>query len=208
MKDFDYENMQKKITARSASKRKGNRRGCKLPSDYMTAAQIKNMNGEVQTVQLGKRMEWSEFLALDNSMKEAYLNDIIEKWNVGTSTISKLFGKDKNAVPGCIIRNKLKIKKRSGRTTKKQEASFLAGFGVEPQAEEAPVPEKPKKPAESAKLPAPKEDPVAASVAWYDFEFHDVADWAEILKFIRNMPLPKGAKVKISVEGEKGAVMV
>ena len=41
MKDFDYENMQKKITARSASKRKGNRRGCKLPSDYLTAAQKK-----------------------------------------------------------------------------------------------------------------------------------------------------------------------
>ena len=208
MKDFDYENMQKKITARSASKRVGKRRGCKLPSNYLTAAQKKSMNGEVQTVQLGKKMEWREFLALDNSMKEAWLNDIIEKWDVGTATISKLFGKDKNAVPGLIIRNKPKIKKRPGRTTKEQADRFLAGFGVETTEKQEPEQEKPEKPAEPAKQSAAREDPVSSAVAWYDFEFHNVSDWTEILKFIRNMPLPTGAKVKISVEGEKGAVMV
>ena len=166
------------------------------------------MNGEVQTVQLGKKMEWREFLALDNSMKEAWLNDIIEKWDVGTATISKLFGKEKNAVPGCVFRNKLNIKKKHKRTTRAQEARFLAGFGIETTEKQEPEQEKPEKPAEPAKQSAAREDPVSSAVAWYDFEFHNVSDWTEILKFIRNMPLPTGAKVKISVEGEKGAVMV
>lgn len=72
-----------------------------------------------------------------------------------------------------------------------------------PKAEQ----KKAEKPAEPAKQSAAREDPVSSEVAWYDFEFHNVSDWTEILKFIRNMPLPTGAKVKISVEGEKGAVM-
>ena len=51
MHDFDYDAMQKKRIARGAShmKRGSKSKKCTLPSDYLTAAQKRRLNGPVST---------------------------------------------------------------------------------------------------------------------------------------------------------------
>lgn len=50
MNDFDYDIVQKKRVARGAFAHVNRKRGkCRLPSDYLTAAQKREMNGKMKT---------------------------------------------------------------------------------------------------------------------------------------------------------------
>ena len=57
MNDFDYDIVQKKRVARGAFAHVNRKRGkCRLPSDYLTAAQKKEMNGAVKTYNITRPM--------------------------------------------------------------------------------------------------------------------------------------------------------
>ena len=56
MNDFDFENMQKKRIAQGARHRVcgSKSRKCSLPSDLLTAAQKRKLNGPVERYDMGK----------------------------------------------------------------------------------------------------------------------------------------------------------
>ena len=85
MHDFDYDAMQKKRIARGASHMKHNRKGCSLPSDYLTAAQKRRLNGPVSTYKLDEPMNWESFKAMPEDLQETY--------QANDKMIAKLFGK-------------------------------------------------------------------------------------------------------------------
>lgn len=76
MNDFDYDIVQKKRVARGAFAHVNRKRGkCRLPSDYLTAAQKKEMNGAVKTYNITRPMPWREFKAMPEDLKrEFFLN--------------------------------------------------------------------------------------------------------------------------------------
>lgn len=100
MTDFDYDVMMKKRLANQARHRKGTkgRKGCKLPSDYLTEKEKKAMNGEVKTVKLGVPMKWDEFKKLSKNLKLEYLNDIKEKYHPSIRQYAELFGAPKTTI--------------------------------------------------------------------------------------------------------------
>lgn len=62
MNDFDYDIVQKKRVARGAFAHVNRKRGkCRLLSDYLTAAQKKEMNGAVKTYNITRPMPLAEF---------------------------------------------------------------------------------------------------------------------------------------------------
>lgn len=73
--DFDYEVKERKNLANQAKYRKrGSRsRKCSLPSDSLTAAQIKKMNGECEVYKIGQRIPWKEFKSYPIEMQIKYL---------------------------------------------------------------------------------------------------------------------------------------
>ena len=92
--DFNIENQQKKSIGRSASHRKTKKKGCTLPSDHLTPAQKRKLNGEVICVNFNKPCRWAEFKLLSKDIQEKYLNSLHERFNAGRGDIAKMFGVD------------------------------------------------------------------------------------------------------------------
>ena len=95
MTDFDYDVLQKKRLGYGARhmKRGSKSRRCSLPSDHLTAAQLKGRNGPVNTYNLEKPMTWEDFKAMPKDLQQSYIASLQGRFGVGTTTISKeLFG--------------------------------------------------------------------------------------------------------------------
>lgn len=66
---------------------------CTLPSDYLTPAQKRKLNGPTVTWQMNSFYSYPEFKAMPDDIQEAYLVTIINKYKVGVTAIAKeLFG--------------------------------------------------------------------------------------------------------------------
>ena len=95
MHDFDYDAMQKKRIARGAShmKRGSKSKKCTLPSDYLTAAQKRRLNGPVSTYKLDEPMNWESFKAIPEDLQKKYILNLQETYQANDKMIAKLFGK-------------------------------------------------------------------------------------------------------------------
>lgn len=101
MNDFDYDAMQKKKLCASARKCKNGSksRKCSLPSDYMTAAQLRAKNGPITVCNLNKPMSWETFKLLAEDLQQEYIKGLNSRFSVGLSQISEdLFGKSQAAL--------------------------------------------------------------------------------------------------------------
>ena len=76
--------------ARSTKGRTGSG-GCSLPSDSLTAEEIRKLNGEVKTVRLRPGITWAELCALSNRMQTEYLKTMIEH-GARPKTLAKMLG--------------------------------------------------------------------------------------------------------------------
>ena len=93
MNDFDYEVMQKKRIARGATHMKRKRKGCSLPSDNLTAAQKRRLNGPVSTYKLDEPMSWESFKAMPEDLQKQYILNLQNTYQANDKMIGKLFGK-------------------------------------------------------------------------------------------------------------------
>lgn len=94
MNDFDWDVLQKKRIAQQARRRKGTRgrKGCTLPSDYLTPKQMKERNGPIMTVKLNEPMIWTEFMPLSDTLKLEYLNALKARYKPTTREFAEMFG--------------------------------------------------------------------------------------------------------------------
>ena len=95
MHDFDYDAMQKKRIVRGAShmKHSSKSKKCTLPSDYLTAAQKRRLNGPVSTYKLDEPMSWESFKAMPEDLQKKYILNLQEMYQANDKMIAKLFGK-------------------------------------------------------------------------------------------------------------------
>lgn len=107
MHDFDYDAMQKKRIARGASHMKHNRKGCSLPSDYLTAAQKRRLNGPVSTYKLDEPMSWESFKAMPEDLQKKYILNLQETYQANNDMLGKMFGV--TGVSVCKMRHMLGI---------------------------------------------------------------------------------------------------
>ena len=150
MTDFDYENMQKKITARGARhKKNGSKsRRCTMPSDYLTKAQKEALNGPVTTILLNQPMDWATFKSLSDTLKKTYLVNLKNTYNPNTSMLARMFGVTPNPVSAELRKHGLPTGLRGAKPDKSRQAAWEAfcngvvggGDNVQPK-EEAPAEE-------------------------------------------------------------------
>lgn len=95
MHDFDYDAMQKKRIARGAShmKRGSKSKKCTLPSDYLTAAQKRRLNGPVSTYKLDEPMNWESFKAMPEDLQKKYILNLQETYQTTDEMLGMMFGK-------------------------------------------------------------------------------------------------------------------
>lgn len=101
MNDFDYDSMQKKKLCASARKQKNGSKSkkCSLPSDHLTAAQLRAKNGPITVCNLNEPMSWETFKLLAEDLQQEYIKGLNSRFSVGLSQISEdLFGKSQAAL--------------------------------------------------------------------------------------------------------------
>lgn len=126
MNDFDFENMQKKRLARNAKyKKNGSKsRKCTMPSDHLTPAQKRALNGEVQTFDLSKPMTRAQFLAAPFDLQKEYIERLRERFRASDRMIGEMFGVTDTAVS--LDRKRLGVETgKKMRATKAEREAFL-----------------------------------------------------------------------------------
>ena len=63
---------------------------CTLPSDNLTPAQKRKLNGPVKEYELHKAMSWAEFKQLPLDLQQVHLDYIQRRFRIGPAIISKL----------------------------------------------------------------------------------------------------------------------
>lgn len=142
MRDEEYVYFQdlkeKKVTGYSARKQRSHcgKAGCKLPSDYLTKKEIKNMSGEVKSYRLNEPMMFDEFRSMPDDLQEAYLKAIREKYNASDTQIAKMMYTSQASLRQYLVKKGLN---RSGRWSGKEvwdkEGFYAWAYGI-PKAEE------------------------------------------------------------------------
>lgn len=129
MRDFDYDVMQKKRNARGAFNRKRGSKSkkCSLPSDYLTAKQLKELNGKVNTYYMNKPMNWEHFKTASEQIQAEYIDHLVSEYNVGKSDIAKMFGICVQTLDARLKSLSLKSQFKTGsRKTHEQKAMWAA----------------------------------------------------------------------------------
>ena len=94
MNDFDYEVKEQKKLARNALKKKNGRRSkkCTLPSDYLTPAQRKKMNGEVKVYKMKQPITYAEFKRYPKDKQIEYFMYFAEEFGCTRGMMCEMMG--------------------------------------------------------------------------------------------------------------------
>ena len=165
MHDFDFDIMEKKRIARGARARKcgSKSRKCTLPSDYLTAAQKKGLNGKVITYSLSGPMTYSKFRVMPDDLQKEYLLKLRNEMGASLTAIGKMMQCSPETVRQALIRHGLSTKlSRMSFECNLRWNTWLKGEQLNnDRAEaEAPAPAPSEAPVSEDK-PAPSEAPVS-----------------------------------------------
>lgn len=143
MHDFDFDIMEKKRIAQGARARKcGSRsRKCTLPSDYLTAAQKKGLNGKVSTYNLSGPMTYSKFRVMPDDLQKEYLLKLRNEMGASLTAIGEMMQCSPETVRQTLIRHGLSTKlSRMSFESKLRWDAWLKGEQLNNDRAEAPAP--------------------------------------------------------------------
>ena len=165
MHDFDFDIMEKKRIAQGARARKcgSKSRKCTLPSDYLTAAQKKGLNGKVSTYNLSGPMTYSKFRVMPDDLQKEYLLKLRNEMGASLTAIGKMMQCSPETVRQALIRHGLSTKlSRMSFECNLRWNTWLKGEQLNNDRAEAPAPAPSEAPvSEDKPVPAPSEAPVS-----------------------------------------------
>ena len=92
MNEF-YEDVKQKKSLVSSARHKvsgARSRRCTLPSDHLTAAQKRGLNGPVHTYAVNRPTTWAQFKEMPADLQQAHLDYIQNRFSVGLGTVARL----------------------------------------------------------------------------------------------------------------------
>ena len=205
MNDFDYDVKEKKRIAQGARYKKRPKKGCTLPSDYLTPAKLKKMNGEIMQIRMNAPMGWDEFNRIPEDLQIQYLKIMRERYLATDTMIGMMFGRSSetvrqlrmrlNVVEDCGFR-KLSSEQKKKNMAKWEE--FIKGnvkVGDDVAENEEPVIEVIDEESVEEK---PKKKGLMSGFEC-NYELDSVMTWDEVMEELKMYPFPKGAKIQIHV---------
>lgn len=152
--EFEKDCRDKKNIGHSAAKRVGQRKGCKLPSDYMTTKEKNELNGEVISMNMNKPMTYSEFKELSKDLQLEYLQNLIDNHGGAIAKIASMFEVDRSTFQKHIKRvigtTPTVPMGKPTREAAGKWAKFMAGMGVSNIQNASESPQKPVETTETA----------------------------------------------------------
>lgn len=94
MHDFDYDVLEKKRIARSArNKINGSKtKYVSLPSDSLTAAEKRKLNGVCEVYKMDRVIPWDEFKKLPRDIQIKYLEFLRDRFHISPGFVGRAFG--------------------------------------------------------------------------------------------------------------------
>lgn len=91
---FEQDVRERKALARQARYvKKGSRSTrCPMPSDYYTAKQLRERNGEIMSVNLARPIGWKTFKKLSMDIQKEYILRLIRKYGTNATDLGRVFG--------------------------------------------------------------------------------------------------------------------
>lgn len=91
---FEQTERERKRLSRGAYNKKNGSKSkmCRLPSDTMTRAEKKAMNGEVISYDLSKPMNWNQFKSMPKDIQGEYLRKLTDGIGAGRNDVAEMFG--------------------------------------------------------------------------------------------------------------------
>ena len=95
----------KKIANGVYSRKRGSRsKKCTLPSDSLTAGQLKKRNGEVMQYNLNKPMSWHTFKSMPEDLRREYILKLKNKHGARSRDVAEMFDMSKNGFSVAMIK--------------------------------------------------------------------------------------------------------
>ena len=167
MHDFDFDIMEKKRIAQGARARKcgSKSRKCTLPSDYLTAAQKKGLNGKAITYNLSGPMTYSKFRVMPDDLQKEYLLKLRNEMGATLTAMGKMMQCSPETVRQALMRHGIPTNiKRMSFESKLRWDAWLKGEQLNNDRAGAPAPAPAPSEApvsEDKPVPAPSEAPVS-----------------------------------------------
>lgn len=123
MNEFDYEVYQRKRIARGAAAKKNGSKSkkCTMPSDYLTAAQKKKLNGDVKTMNIKKAITKEEFERYPDDIKKLYILTVREMFGASNGEIADMLGYERTKISRLTIRLGIENPPRGRRKSRSAE---------------------------------------------------------------------------------------
>ena len=196
MNDFEWDSLQKKRIAKQEKYHNRRKRGCSLPSDRLTEAQIRKLHGEVTTLDLNRPIDYVEYVKLPKELQEMYYNHLVKEFGVGCPAIAEMMGVGQNALRSHIAREGIKYDRITGKSSKRARERFEQWWGKEDPQDEPQVEQECSEAVNYGSSKACE----GSQLKRLAFEWHGVEDLDDVLKFLSNLPLPKMARVRVTIE--------
>lgn len=137
-REFNTEVKQKKSIARGAYSRKcgSKSKKCSLPSDNLTAAQKRRLNGPVLSYAINQPMSWDAFKAMPTDLQQAHIDYIQNRFEIGVAAIER----HELGVGPTTLRNHLKtrgiqFRRFQGKSRAEDFIAWVAGECARPETE-------------------------------------------------------------------------
>lgn len=216
MNDFDYDVLQKKRVAYGAKHKVRAKRGCHLPSDNLTAAQKRRLNGEMKIYNMNAPMSWADFKEMPDDLKVQYINHLSDEYQVSQYMLADMFGVNQTFVSRQFRIFNIPMKNVNRRVSNAATAARDAKWAEFLNTGVAPTEDSDTTSAVETdgmedfdtieKLPVEQETPIEKSeplkplMKCLSMEFEDVHNWLDLYSRVMDFPTAPGAKVKITLE--------
>lgn len=203
MNDFDFDIVEKKRMVRGARCKKNGSKSkrCTLPSDNLTPAQRKALDGPVSSYSMNQTMGWDVFKSIPKDLQQSYIDTLQSRFGVPVSTISReLFGLSTYGLRSYLTRNGMRFIAGQGKRLSAEARQLWEDFlnGGERQEEpESGADSETDDFCEDGGVEMPEADRFTARNI--SAEFVGTFDPHEFVKALAQLPIP-GGKVRVRVE--------
>lgn len=176
---------------------------CTLPSDNLTPAQKRKLNGPVKEYELHKAMPWAEFKQLPLDLQQVHLDYIQRRFRIGPAIISKLvFGLSDSGLWFYAKEKGLTYVTYKGQrlteATREAIENWMNGIGEPEPATEAVVVDAPVEETPVAEPEPVPENPVKKLVV-ENLSAHISGTAGDLLSYISAMLAGRSADVRIEL---------
>lgn len=190
MSEFDFEVRQKKSVASGARRRVNGSKSkrCTLPSDYLTAAQKRELNGECYAVNLNEQIGWIELLSLPLSMAKEYIEHLHGVHMAPITGAAEMFGIDVKTYQQYLEKIGVEIPRSAGRRPREVEETWKAFW-------QPPAPQEEERPMEEPKVERKPMQPESMSITL-------TGDLEQLAAYIKLLPMDGRLRMTVTLERE------